>query len=92
MEESNILKKIKEKTDDLRYFPNLIKSGTRDGYNFLILDYLESSLVEYLDENNRSIESINIVVRGMIDSVKAMHKIGLLHRDIKPQNFRITRN
>ena len=42
--------------------------------------------------HNKSIESIKTVVRGMIDSVKAMHNIGLLHRDIKAQNFRITSN
>ena len=66
--------------------------GTRDGYNYLILDYLELSLTEYLVMNNKSIESINTVVKGMIDAVKNMHNIGLLHRDIKAQNFRITSN
>ena len=57
--------------------------GTRDGYNYLILDYLEHSLEDYLKLKHFSLESIKTVVNGMIDSVKAMHDIGLLHRDIK---------
>ena len=58
----------------------------------MIFDFFEISLAEYLVINNKSLESIKTVVRGIIDSVRAMHNIGLLHRDIKPQIFRITSN
>ena len=61
----------------------MIEYGIKDEYNYLILDYLEISIAEYLEMHNKSIESIKIVVKGMIDSVKTMHGIGLLHSDIK---------
>lgn len=75
---------------DQRFFPTEYSKGTKNKYNYIILEYLEYSLQEYLENHSHSLESIKKVVFGMIDSVQALHEAGFVHRDIKPQNFRIT--
>ena len=59
-------------------------------YNFVMMEYIDMSIQEYLDsqtiENKLSMSQIYL---QMLVCIEELHYYGYLHRDIKPDNFRI---
>ena len=41
--------------------------GASRPYNYIMMDYLEKSLTQYLEENNYSNDSFKHIATGMID-------------------------
>ena len=52
------------------------------------MEYLEYSIADYLNSGNPKLTFGQICI-GMLHSLEAFHKKGYLHRDVKPDNFRV---
>jgi serine/threonine protein kinase len=82
----NVLKheaKIYRFLKDISGIPQIRNYGTETGFNYLILDLLGSSLFE---QNLEPIKTINYLINA-INILEFVHDKGILHRDIKPDNF-----
>lgn len=64
-----------------------------DGKHYLILEYVEGeSLTERLERDPPSVEeAIELGIRIAV-GIEAAHEAGVVHRDLKPDNIRITPN
>ncbi len=62
-----------------------------DGKHYLILEYIEGeSLAERLERDAPSVaEAIELGIRIAV-GIEAAHEAGVVHRDLKPDNIRIT--
>lgn len=93
-DEINSLKKIKE----LGGHPNIIECIDTFDYNglkCLVLPKLGSNLVDLLYKKYPSGITFSIVKRIMLQTFSAlefMHKHGMVHSDIKPDNIMLTKN
>lgn len=58
---------------------------------FLVMELLQSDLEEllYKHKNKFSMKTSLMIGLQIIDRIEALHKIGYLHRDIKPDNMAI---
>ena len=61
---------------------------------YIIMEYLEGvTLGEYLKENGNIPEDVAVqMLMPIMNSLKAVHKEGIIHRDIAPDNIMITSN
>jgi len=82
----NVLKheaKIYKHLKNISTIPTIRNYGTEFGFNYLILDILGSSLsdikINQYECTKYMIQSINIIEK--------VHDAGIIHRDIKPDNF-----
>ena len=82
----NVLKheaKIYKYLRDISGVPHIRNYGTETGFNYLVLDLLGPSLFDKKIEPQKTIkyiiEAINII--------EFVHDKGIIHRDIKPDNF-----
>lgn len=75
------------------YFPKYIDSGINDelDVNYLIMSYFGASIgeIQSFHDYNLSISVVYNLSLKMLDAIKAFHKFGFVHRDIKPNNFLI---
>ena len=73
--------------------PKYIKDGFFDDCPYIMSEYAEYSIEEYLKlEEFPGKLSPRLVFKQMIDAVEQMHFAGFFHKDIKPDNFRIKDN
>lgn len=88
---ANVLRheaKIYQRLKDISGIPQIRNFGSDAGFNYLIIDLLECSLFDCVLTHHQTI-------KYMIDSINIIEKIhvqGILHRDIKPDNFLIKNN
>lgn len=77
--------KIYRYLSDCSFVPQIYNYGTEQGFHYIIIDLLKSSLYDISLNNNQILsyfyDSINII--------EFIHNKNLLHRDIKPENFMI---
>ncbi|KAK8890281.1 hypothetical protein M9Y10_035054 [Tritrichomonas musculus] len=89
--EAQIIKEI-----DGDYFPKYIDSGTNQKYNinYLIMSYFGASIDEIQDyhDSNLDLKLVYNLALKMLESIKAFHNFGFVHRDIKPNNFLLQQN
>ena len=97
IEEANIYKKLYKKgTDDT--FSHLPKTkiikNTQLNKKILVMELLGDSLDKKLDncKEGLSLKTIILLAIQMIESIRYIHKCGYIHRDIKPDNFVMSRS
>jgi serine/threonine-protein kinase len=74
--------------------PNVVAvfdQGTYDGQAFLVMEYVPGrTLRDVLTERGRlSPAEATSVLEPMLDALSAAHRIGMVHRDVKPENVLI---
>ena len=70
---------------------NLLDVGAQDNYRYLVLEYVEGrTLKEIIDEKGAlsPTTAVQIAIR-ILSALQHMHRNGIIHRDIKPQNILI---
>lgn len=84
-DEINFLKLIKNKCNE--YFVCYITSGQYDVlYNYIVFEYDPEYLVGY-----KNIEINDEIIRNLYKGLFTLHKLGIIHNDIKPENIIINK-
>ena len=82
-------------TKDLDH-PNIVKLidyGKKDDTYFLVYELIQGlSLDAYLKKNRPTISQIEKISLSILKGLSYAHNMGLVHRDIKPQNILITQD
>lgn len=84
------LKKIQHCQQVVRY----IHSGRQDDFNFLVMELLGSNIAELrkcMPEQRFSMCTTAKLGIQMIQSLRGVHDLGFIHRDVKPSNFVVGR-
>ncbi|MCM1367987.1 MAG: serine/threonine protein kinase [Roseburia sp.] len=90
VEEARALAKIK----NLAGVVNVRDFFSANGTAYIVMEFLDGmSLKKYLQRKGGkiSVEEILTIMRPVMDSLTQVHKIGLIHRDISPDNILITK-
>ena len=84
-QEINVMKKIDHKNIiklyDVEYGPD---------YIYLILEYCDNDLYNYLKKNNINYDKIRYFMKQLLDGLEYIMNKEIVHRDLKPQNILIT--
>ncbi|MBN1628934.1 MAG: serine/threonine protein kinase [Thermoleophilia bacterium] len=71
----------------------LIDRGSSDNEDYLVFEYVEGrSLKETIREGLMGVGEIGRVAGQVAEGLAAAHLVGIVHRDVKPQNILIDRN
>ena len=84
---------LKEQRDQLKKSVKYLLHDTVNARRFMVMEYLEQSVEEYLDQfkddHTKYFEEVRTVSLQMFDSIKELHGVKYIHRDIKTENFRM---
>ncbi|MDE7464353.1 MAG: protein kinase [Clostridiales bacterium] len=90
VEEARALAKIK----NLSGVVNVRDFFSANGTAYIVMEFLDGmSLKKYLQRKGGklTVDEILTIMRPVMDSLTQVHKIGLIHRDISPDNILITK-
>jgi serine/threonine-protein kinase len=76
--------------------PNIIEvhdfNQTEDGEPYIVMEYLDGvDLATVLAKSALDTERALVVTRALVSALSAVHEIGVVHRDLKPQNVLVGR-
>lgn len=77
----------------LRHLPIFYETGYFKDQTYLKLEFVDYSIEEYLERTDIPGPKLTIVqvFAQMFYAIRSLHEVGLIHRDVKPDNFRITK-
>ena len=69
----------------------LYEAGVEEGAVYLVMQYLDGSTVaERWRDSPGTVEEILAIARGVAAALSDAHRLGIIHRDIKPQNVMLS--
>lgn len=100
--ESEVIDLIENEVDKLQslshtniidvYFSATVTYNGRD-FPFFIMEYITgNNIVEFMEERNPSTDEILVIWESVFSAMEYIHKNGLIHSDIKPENILVKEN
>ncbi|BFZ58343.1 hypothetical protein PYCC9005_005405 [Savitreella phatthalungensis] len=85
---------VKAALKDSRYIARLVSSFQDDEHLYLVMEYMAGGdLLQLLIDQRRFDENFTRFYIGeMVMAIEETHKLGYMHRDVKPDNFLIDRS
>lgn len=72
-----------------RTIPIVFWYGIYEDHTCLAMSFYDISLFDFIKKRELTAEQINKIMVAAIEILESVHKLFVLHRDIKPQNFMI---
>lgn len=72
--------------------PRVYKAGREGGYYWFAMDLAEKTISQRVHQSGplEPLEALRITFE-LLQALEAVHRVGLIHRDVKPQNVLLTR-
>lgn len=88
LEEAKMLAKLESANGVVRIYSSFQENNTA----YIIMEYLEGrTLKEYLELNEKlSVEEAKEILHPIVTALKEVHAMGIMHRDIAPDNIFLT--
>jgi casein kinase I family protein HRR25 len=85
--------KIYKNLEDTKGIPKMLSFGKEGKFNYLVLNLFDESLEDMKDAcgDKLSLKSVIQIALQTIERLSIIHKNGIIHRDIKPDNFVVDR-